>query len=101
SVVRPFMSPALYRMVYKPAHTLRKVGHVLASTLARLPDVITGSRADLVVVHREALPFGTTIVERAIAATGTPMVLDFDDAIYLPTTSSPNHLMRYLKRANK
>jgi glycosyltransferase involved in cell wall biosynthesis len=100
-VLRPFMSPALYRMVYKPGHTLRKIGHVLASTVARLPDIVRASRADLVVVHREALPFGTTLIERAIAAVGTPMVLDFDDAIYLPTTSSPNHLMRYLKRANK
>jgi hypothetical protein len=73
-VVRPFMSPALYRMVYKPGHTARKIAHVLASALRRLPDVIRASRADLVVVHREALPIGTTLLERTIAALGTPMV---------------------------
>jgi glycosyltransferase involved in cell wall biosynthesis len=101
AVVRPFMSPALYRMVYKPGHMVRKVGHVLASTVARLTDVPLAARSDVVLVHREALPFGTTVIERAIAASGVPLVLDFDDAIYLPTSSRPNDFMRLLKRADK
>jgi len=100
-VLRPFMSPALYRMVYKRGHFGRKIGHVLRGSLGRLADVIGSRRADVVLVHREALPFGTTIVERAIAALGTPMVLDFDDAIYLPTSSEPNGFMRHLKAPSK
>jgi glycosyltransferase involved in cell wall biosynthesis len=101
AVVRPFMSPALFRMVYKPGHLARKSAHVLASLISRLADIPRAVRADVVLVHREALPFGTTLLERGIAASGVPLVLDFDDAIYLSTGSSPNNVMRLLKRPDK
>jgi glycosyltransferase involved in cell wall biosynthesis len=54
------------------------------------------------VVHREAFPFGGAIVERALAATGCPIVFDFDDAIYLPNVGGEaGSLARLLRRPEK
>ncbi len=100
-ILRPFMSPRLYGTVYEPGHVTRKTILVGLSSLRRLLDVVTAARADVVFIHREAFPFGTTILERAIAALGVPTVLDFDDAIYLPTNSDPNGFVRHLKRPGK
>ncbi len=99
--LRPFMPASLYGMVYQPGHVVWKTGLVLLSSLRRLVDVVGASRADIVFIHREAFPFGTTYLERAIAALGVPTVLDFDDAIYLPTNSDPNGFIRHLKRPGK
>src|SRR5438128_2280579 len=84
-LVRPFMSAQLYRMVYERGRTARKVALVLVSLARRLCDLVTAMRADVVFIHREALPFGTTVLERAIRSLGVPTILDFDDAIYLST----------------
>jgi glycosyltransferase involved in cell wall biosynthesis len=99
--VRPFMPHGLFKMVYERGRTPRKVALVVLSALRRLADVVTASRADVVFIHREAFPFGTTAIERVITALGVPTILDFDDAIYLPTNSAPNGFMRYLKRSEK
>jgi glycosyltransferase involved in cell wall biosynthesis len=100
-IVRPFMGPTLFNMVYERGRTARKVALVVLASLSRLADTITASRADVVFIHREAFPFGTTLIERVIRALGVPIILDFDDAIYLPTNSAPNSFMRYLKRSEK
>lgn len=100
-ILRPFMSPHLYRMVYRRGNVPLKIAHVLASTVRRLADILAAARADVVFVHREAFPFWTTAFERLIAATGTPLVLDFDDAIYLPASSAANRFVGILKRPEK
>ena len=71
------------------------------SILKRLRDIRQASEADVVVVHREAFPLGSSFVERAMAATGTPMVFDFDDAIYLHSFGESSGLARFLKRPEK
>jgi glycosyltransferase involved in cell wall biosynthesis len=101
TIIRPFMGPNLFNMVYERGRITRKVAIVLMRTASRLADIISASRADVVFIHREALPFGTTIIERVINALNIPIILDFDDAIYLPTNSAPNGFMRYLKRPEK
>jgi glycosyltransferase involved in cell wall biosynthesis len=101
TIVRSFMDPDLYRMVYEPGNTLKKIALVTASVVRRLRDVITASSADVVFIHREALPFGVVGLEKAISSLGVPIILDFDDAIYLSAGSKANPFMRYLKRPNK
>ncbi len=100
-VVRPFMSPRLYRVVYEPGHLRSKVLRVLGGSIRRLLDLTLAARADVVFIHREAFPFGTTIVEQLIQRMGVPIVFDFDDAIYLPASSAPNEFVRNLKRPDK
>lgn len=87
--VRPFMSPSLYRVLYTPGKRAYKVAMTLAGLAKRLTDLARAARADVVLVHREAVPFGTAVVERLIARV-CPVVFDFDDAIYLENGSNAN-----------
>lgn len=99
--LRPFMSSGFYRTRYRPGAFPQKAFSLAWSTFNRLLDIRRASQADVVVVHREAFPFGGPFVEWAIARTGTPIVFDFDDAIYLHGSSEPNSLVRLLKRPEK
>ncbi|MBI2755082.1 MAG: glycosyltransferase family 4 protein [Chloroflexi bacterium] len=100
-VLRPFMSADLYGRVYESGHLPWKVAQVVESSVRRLADLVAASRADVVFVHREAFPFGLLTIERIIRRLGVPMVLDFDDAIYLPSSSEPNGFVRHLKNPRK
>jgi glycosyltransferase involved in cell wall biosynthesis len=100
--LRPFMSRSFFRGRYRPGGQLQKALSLGLSTFRRLLDVRKAARADLIVVHREAFPFGGAIVERALAATGRPIVFDFDDAIYLPNVGGEaGSLARLLRRPEK
>nr|BAL56536.1 glycosyl transferase family 1 [uncultured Bacteroidetes bacterium] len=58
------------------------------------------THAQGVVVLREATPLGFTLVERLWAAR-LPMLLDFDDAIWLPAVSAANRPFAWLKNPRK
>ena len=98
---RPFMSRALYRTLYQPGRLSQKLALSATALLKRLWDVLRSTRADVVLVHREALPLGTALLERLIAGAGRPLIFDFDDAIYLEHSSAANRWARMLKRADK
>jgi len=60
-----------------------------------LVQVLRASRnADLIVVHRSAALAGPPIAEALVAASGTPLVYDLDDAIYLPPETGDSFLRR-------
>jgi glycosyltransferase involved in cell wall biosynthesis len=101
--LRPFMSSRFYRTRGRPASIPRNVLSLTWSAFNRLLDIRRAGQFDLVVVHREAFPFGGAFVEWALARTRAPLVFDFDDAIYLPGSGEmkPNPLMRLLRRPEK
>src|SRR5207249_2121340 len=99
--LRPFMSSKFYRIRYRPGGFPRKVVSLAWSSLNRLFDIRRAGRADVVVIHREAFPFGGPFVELAMGRSGTPIVFDFDDAIYLHSSGDADPLMRWLKRPEK
>ena len=99
--VRPFMSRALYRVLYQPGKLPQKATMALGAVVKRLGDILRASRADVVVVHREALPLGTALIERAMARWCPAFVFDFDDAIYLNHVSTANAWFRALKSPEK
>jgi len=99
--LRPFMSSSFYRIRYRPGGIPRKVLSLAWSTLNRLIDIRRAGKADVVVIHREAFPFGGPFFELAMARSGTPVVFDFDDAIYLHSSGETDPLMRWLKRPEK
>lgn len=98
---RPFMSQALYRLLYLPAHLPQKLGLAGLALVRRCGDLVRAARADLVVVHREVWPLGTALPERAIARLCPAVVFDFDDAIYLNHASAANAWVRFLKNGAK
>jgi len=80
--VRPFATPRLFRavqaeefstqMFYSPFCVLRRTLDLMA-----LPDY------DLVVIHREAFPFGCPIVERMVLRRHPKVIFSLDDAIHI------------------
>lgn len=85
--VRPFVSSRCYRMLYEPGRYLRKAGYVLWGTLKRGVDLLRGFGYDVILIHREASPFGPPVLEWCWAKAGKRLLFDFDDAIFLPYLS--------------
>jgi glycosyltransferase involved in cell wall biosynthesis len=99
--LRPFMSSSFYRTRYRPGALPRKTLSLVWSTFNRLLDIRRAALVDVIVVHREAFPFGGAFFEWAMARLGASIVFDFDDAIYLHSSGEGNPLMRFLKRPEK
>lgn len=97
----PFETPALHDIMYRPGHVPQKVREVLRGVARRLRLVRDARAFDAVFVYREAAPLGPPLVERRLAASGVPLIYDFDDAIYLPTASGANRLFASMKYAGK
>ncbi len=88
SEFRPFMDSRFFRGFYKPGGILRKSLRLSGMALRRLGDINRARDCDVVLIHREAMPFGPPLVETLIArGLRKPVVFDFDDATHLPFTS--------------
>lgn len=83
--VSPFLGPAAFRRFYRTGLEgfLWKAGGALAGYTRRAGLFLRRPRADVVVVHREAVPRGNRPVLRRLRRLGIPLVYDFDDAIWL------------------
>jgi len=86
--VRPFIDSDLFARLYQQRSWLRTALGLTKSGLLRLRDVVAAANADVVLVQREAMLIGPPIIEwlttRVLRRT---MVLDLDDATYVPYTS--------------
>jgi glycosyltransferase involved in cell wall biosynthesis len=81
----PFLDAALFADLYTPGRLLRSSPRLLAATLRRFAAIVRATRADVVFVQREAMLFGAPFIEWAIARVlRRPMILDLDDATWLP-----------------
>jgi len=86
--VRPFMDSNLFDSLYKQHSWPRTAAGLMKSTLLRVGDVVAASGADVVFVQREAMLFGPPAIEWLTnRMLRRPMVLDLDDATYVPYTS--------------
>jgi glycosyltransferase involved in cell wall biosynthesis len=86
--VRPFMDSALFGRLYSLNTFVRNSVQLFTASLRRLRDVITASRANVVMIQREAMIFGPPVIEWLISTLGRrPLVLDLDDATYVPYSS--------------
>lgn len=96
--VAPFTSSALYGQLRQPGKALQKATGTLGAVWRRLNDVRTAGRYDVVVIHREAVPFGPPVLETLLAR-NCPVVFDFDDALHLrfpyADRTSHRHLYRW------
>ncbi len=76
----------------------------IALQLCLLPRRVSRARrADLVVMQREAFPFGGPFIENWILASGVPVLFDIDDALHIrPTHFRPfGHRLRRFDKAEK
>ena len=84
----PFLDAALFADLYSPGRLLRRAPRLLLATLRRLDAIVRAARADVVFVQREAMLFGPPLIEWVAARVlRRPMILDLDDATWLPFPS--------------
>jgi glycosyltransferase involved in cell wall biosynthesis len=86
--IRPFLDSKRFNSLYQ-RRALASTGlGLLKATARRLSDVFATRKADVVLIQREAMIFGPPVIEwLSTRLIGRPMVLDLDDATYVPYTS--------------
>jgi glycosyltransferase involved in cell wall biosynthesis len=97
----PFEDEELHSLVYKPGNLAKKMRLVSRGFARRLSHVNKARNYDLVYIMREAALLGPPVFERLIYQQRTPMVFDFDDAIFVSYRSPSNGYLSYLKFASK
>ncbi|HVG33488.1 MAG TPA: glycosyltransferase family 4 protein [Pyrinomonadaceae bacterium] len=86
--VHPFIDSRLFASLYKREALPFTAARLVSATLGRLKDVWRARDVDLLLVQREAMLFGPPLIEWLVMRVGScPMVLDLDDATYLPYVS--------------
>jgi glycosyltransferase involved in cell wall biosynthesis len=91
-----------FRQVYKPGNLLGKALGFTALSLKQIYKLTDGRTYDVVFIYREVFPIGPAIMEWLISLPGNPpIVFDFDDAIFLPSTSEANRMIAALKVPSK
>ena len=100
--LRTLYTPEFFRLVYRPRHYVRKALG-FASLSARYLAALRDSRDyDVIFLYREILPIGPPVVEEYLSRPGQPpIVLDYDDAIFLPNVSEANRVIATLKMPQK
>ena len=86
--IRPFVDSNLFARLYRRESIARTALGLMWSALRRLRDAFAAREADVVLVQREAMLFGPPVIEWLAKTAGQcPLVLDLDDATYVPYTS--------------
>jgi glycosyltransferase involved in cell wall biosynthesis len=97
----PFETEELRAILYRPGRTLAKVSAVTREMNRRRIELGSINGFDLVYLFREAALMGPPWFERKISRSGTPVVFDFDDAIFVSYKSPSNGYLSYLKFPGK
>ena len=86
--IRPFLDETKYRNFYKKGRAVRNAAGLFAPVLRRLFESVNTGTYDLLFVQREAMMFGPPLFEWLADFVGRlPIVLDLDDATYVPYVS--------------
>ncbi len=89
------------RLFYSHGNHLKKALLLIKTVYTRLKDLFRLKKFDIVFIQREALFFGTSFFERRAARSGSRLIFDFDDSIWLADTSPGNKKWEWLKRPEK
>jgi glycosyltransferase involved in cell wall biosynthesis len=87
--------------LYRSVNLRDKILIFFKSFIRRINDVIRAGRYDIVFIYREAFPTGWVFFEKLLKMRGAKIILDFDDAIWLPTVSEVNKSLQWLKNPAK
>ncbi|HXL80439.1 MAG TPA: glycosyltransferase family 4 protein [Pyrinomonadaceae bacterium] len=86
--IKPFLDSKSFDSLYR-RRALASTGLGLLKAVARrIGDVYATRKADVILIQREAMIFGPPVIEWLATRIGRcPLVLDLDDATYVPYTS--------------
>lgn len=95
----PFMTERIWRILYKKGNIMSKALGISRCFLKRWGLVLSSAyRYQYIYIHREAAPLGPPILEWFLAKVlGKKIIYDFDDAIWIPNTSSENRIAGLVK----
>jgi glycosyltransferase involved in cell wall biosynthesis len=100
--LKPFLNANTQKILYRKGFYFRKFIGVIHGYLGRLlliPQII---HYDFIFIYREATPLGPPLFEWVVVKIFKKKIIyDFDDAIWLPTTSTANKLITQLKNPDK
>jgi glycosyltransferase involved in cell wall biosynthesis len=86
--IRPFTNAELFRSLYQHGSLARNAVGLFVAGLKRIADLPGVRKADVILIQREAMNFGPPAVEWfAKQLFHRPMLLDLDDATYIPYNS--------------
>ncbi|HSY52287.1 MAG TPA: glycosyltransferase family 4 protein [Thermoanaerobaculia bacterium] len=99
----PFLDASLFAALYEPGKLLPRLPRIAARILRRWGALFRASVADVVFVQREAMLFGPPFIEwLTTCLLRRPLVLDLDDATWVPYTSPVyGRLATFLKWSSK
>lgn len=99
--MKPFADSRMMARLHQPGDLLLKAAWMIEAIARRLMEVTRVGKYDVILIHRAACLAGPAAIERLIAASGKPIIFDFDDAIYLLDTSEANRYFGWLKFPRK
>src|SRR5215208_6971898 len=97
--IEPFLDDKTWDVLYKRSSVLKKAWGVLKGFMKRCKVVFfTAHRFDYVFVHREASPVGPPVFEFFVGRIlRKKMIYDFDDAIWMSNTVTPNPFIDWIR----
>jgi glycosyltransferase involved in cell wall biosynthesis len=101
-VLRPFLDEDGFRVLYRSGHVATKLRAAASALVGRIGDLARATRADGILLHREAALIGPPLLEWLMAMK-RPLIFDLDDAVWVPYRS-PTYgalLSRLLKMPGK
>lgn len=89
------------KIFYSKGHYFGKFLILLKSIFVRYADLRKAKNFDIIYIYREALMLGSTWFEKRFKKKGVKIILDYDDAIWLPDVSNANSNLSWLKKPEK
>lgn len=99
--VSPFMTRALWNIVYQHGHIAQKVFWTCIGYLRRIIDVFRLPFYDGIYIFLWVTPFGTSAFERIFRLLSKRVIYDIDDLVFLAPSSEANPLVSILKGKSK
>lgn len=96
--IESFWSKEAWKILYENGNKFKKAIAFIHGIIKRLLLLFKIHDVKLIFIHREALPVGPPIIEFLLARVFRKKIIyDFDDAIWLANTSSPNKMVGWIK----
>ena len=82
---RPFLEDEEHRQYFDDPRLFKRLSTITRPLTRRISDIVKASRADVILIQREAIPFGPGFFEWIVKTPlQKPIVMDVDDAVYIP-----------------